>query len=98
KVPWPIGEVADDCCVIDMVGTWSLQLAMAVRRACVRQRLASSILKPFSLCGFALRKAASAACRKVASLAGLPVNAASASGDRHGFVPTPPRAIRARVT
>src|SRR6185369_18005673 len=74
-----------------------IQLAVAVRTACVRQRLANSILNLFSLCGFALCNAASAAWRKVASFAGLPTRAASASGDRHGFVPTPPSAIRARV-
>src|SRR6202051_885899 len=42
--------------------------------------------------------AASADLRKLASLAGLPTRAASASGDRHGLVPTPPRAMRAFVT
>ena len=35
--------------------------------ACVRQRLANSILNPFSLCGLASRSAASAALRKIAS-------------------------------
>src|SRR5207302_6690587 len=74
-----------------------IQLAAAVRKACVRQRLANSILNLFSLCGLALRSAASAAWRKLASFASLPASAASASGERHGFVPTPPRAIRARV-
>src|ERR1700688_5304889 len=42
--------------------------------------------------------AASADLRKLAALAGLPTRAASASGDRHGLVPTPPRAMRAFVT
>src|SRR5260370_3273434 len=74
-----------------------IQLAAAVRKACVRQRLANSILNLFSLCGFALRSADSAAWRKLTSFDGLPISAASASGERHGFVPTPPRAIRARV-
>src|SRR5262249_5492416 len=74
------------------------QLAAAIRSACVRQRLASSILNLFSLCGFASRRAASPAWRKIASVAGLPVSAASASGERQGFVPTPPSAMRARET
>ena len=47
----------------------------AVRRACVRHRLASSTLNPFSLCGFASRRAASAALRKVASFTGWPTSA-----------------------
>src|SRR5262249_32748239 len=91
----PIGEVAGDCCVVDIDAPQN-QLAVAIRKACVRQRLASSILNPFSLWAFALRSAASAVWRKFASFAGLPASAASASGERHGFVPTPPRAIRAR--
>src|SRR6202166_5366626 len=66
--------------------------------ACVRHRLANSILKPFSLRALAWRIAASADLRKLAALAGLPTRAASASGDRHGLVPTPPRAMRAFVT
>src|SRR5882724_13563095 len=74
-----------------------IQLADAVRKACVRQRLANSILNLFSLCGLALRSAASAAWRKLALFAGLPASSASASGERHGFVPAPPRAMRARV-
>src|SRR5262249_61550863 len=73
------------------------QLAVAVRSACVRQRLASSILNLFSLCGFAARSAASAAWRKELSFAGLPASAASASEERQGLVPTPPSAMRARV-
>src|SRR5262249_35458146 len=48
------------------------QLAVAIRRACARQRLANSILNPFSLWAFAPRNAASAASRKFASFAGLP--------------------------
>src|SRR6185369_1736156 len=75
----------------------SNQAAAAVRTAYVMQRFANSILNLFSLCGFAPCNAASAAWRKVASFAGLPVSAASASGERQGFVPTPPRAMRARV-
>src|SRR5882724_7895874 len=74
-----------------------IQLVAAVRRAWVRHRFASSILKPFSLCGLAPCSAASAAWRKIASFAALLVKATSASDDRHGFVPTPPSAIRARV-
>src|ERR1700682_2523064 len=42
--------------------------------------------------------AASADLRKLVPLLGLPTRAASASGDRHGLVPTPPRAMRAFVT
>src|SRR6476660_8705563 len=91
----PIG-VVDDCGVVDMVAPEN-QLAAAVRSACVRQRLASSILNRFSLCGFASFNAASAAWRKLASFADLLISAASASGERHGFVPTPPTAIRARA-
>src|SRR5882724_7852140 len=60
-----------------------IQLVAAVRRAWVRHRFASSILKPFSLCGLAPCSAASAAWRKVASVADLLVNAASASGERN---------------
>src|SRR6266849_934424 len=71
------------------------QLVVAICRACARHRLASSILNLFSLCGLALRMAASPALRKLAALAGLPVSAASASGDRQGLVPTPPNAMRA---
>jgi hypothetical protein len=44
-----------------MVAPERNQLAVAVRSACVRQRLASSILNLFSLCGLAFRNAASAA-------------------------------------
>src|SRR5258706_14590980 len=74
-----------------------IQPAAAARKACVRQRFASSILNLFSLCGLALRMAASAAARKFVALAALPTSAASASGDRQGFVPTPPSAIQARM-
>src|SRR6185436_7598683 len=95
----PIGEVAGvGVVVVDIFApVLEIQLAVAVRNACVRQRLANSILNLFSLCGFALWSAASAAWRKLESFAGLPVSTASASGERHGFVPTPPRAMRARV-
>ena len=95
----PIGEVAAICSV---VGMFAPSEESAGRRQFAtrvsRQRLANSILNPFSLCGLASRSAASAALRKFAALAGWPTSAASASGDRHGFVPTPPRAMRARVT
>src|SRR5258706_7815702 len=74
------------------------ELVTAVCRACARQRFASSILNPFSLCGLAPRIAASAALRKLAASAVWPPSADSASGDRHGLVPTPPKAMRARVT
>jgi len=73
-------------------------LPIIALRACVRQRLASSILNPFSLCGLASRRAASAALRKLVASAVCPTSAASASGERHGLVPTPPSATRARVT
>ena len=86
-----------DCSVVAMVAPRGISWPLPCRSACVRQRLASSILNLFSLCGFASRSAASAAWRKLASFAGLPVSAASASGERHGFVPTPPSAMRARV-
>src|SRR5690606_1692765 len=69
--------------------------AAAVVRALIRQRFASSILKPFWLCGLASRSAASAAAAKVTRVAGLPINACSASGERQGRVPTPPSATRA---
>src|SRR5262249_15979303 len=63
--------------------SWN-QAVVAISRACVRQRLVSSILNPFSLCGLASRRAASAALRKFALLPGWPTSAASASGERHG--------------
>src|SRR6478672_11512658 len=77
----PIGEAAGDgCVVVDIFAPviW-VQLAVAVRKACMRQRFANSILNLFSLCGLALWSAASAAWRKEASFAGLPVSAPSAS-------------------
>src|SRR5262245_36788271 len=83
------------CCVIALV--LLDQRVVAIRSACVRQRLASSILNVFSLCGVAARSAASAALRKALSFAGLPVSAPSASADRQGLVPTPPSAMRAYV-
>src|SRR5207253_8296870 len=67
---------------------WDQPLA-AVSRACTMQRFASSILNPFSLCGLAPCRAASAALRKLAWPDGLPMRKASASADRHGLVPTP---------
>ena len=51
------GEVG--CCAI--VSTPRSQRVVAIRSACVRQRLASSILNLFSLCGVATPSAASAA-------------------------------------
>src|SRR5262245_41285174 len=84
-----------DCCAIAF-GLLD-QRVVAIRNACVRHRLASSILNVFSLCGVAARSAASAASRKVLSVAGLPVRAPSASVERHGLVPTPPSAMRAYV-
>src|SRR5262249_8300393 len=90
----PIGEVAAGCSVVAMIAP-QIQLAAAVRSAYVRHRFASSTLNPFSLCRLASRNAASAAWRKFASLAGLPVSAASPSGERHGLVPPPPSAMRA---
>ena len=60
-------------------------------------RFASSTLKPFSLCGRASRRAASAASRKCSSSAVFPSKAFSASRDRQGLVPTPPKAMRMRV-
>src|SRR5882762_3721810 len=65
--------------------------------ACTRQRLASSTLKPFWLWGRASRSAASAALRKARSPTRWPASTSSASVDLQGFVPTPPRAMRARA-
>src|ERR1700683_699775 len=62
----------------------------------VRQRLANSILKALSCLGFAPSRAASAAARKLFSLASWPSSACSASLDLHGLVPTPPKAMRTR--
>src|SRR4051794_2504844 len=90
-----MGDVVELSCAIAIMIP---QLFAAVSSAWVRHRRASSILNPFSLRGFASRKAASAAFRKLAALAGWPASADSASGDRHGLVPTPPNAIRALVT
>src|SRR5262245_11288585 len=97
-VPRPIGEFAGRLSGVGMVVPLEDQLAAAVCSACARQRFASSILNPFSLCGLAPRIAASAALRKLAASADCPTRADSASGDRHGLVPTPPSAMRARVT
>ena len=60
------------------------------------QRFASSTLKPFSLAGCASFNAASAARRKGAASAVCPSSTCSASRERHGTVPTPPSATRAR--
>jgi hypothetical protein len=56
----PIGDVVGISCVADMFAP-SINHAVAIRSACVRQRLANSILNAFSLCGLASRNAASAA-------------------------------------
>src|ERR1700734_3112477 len=89
-------ELAGDCCDVATVAPRN-QLVVAIRSECITQRLASSILNLFSVCGFACRNAASAAWRKVSSVADLPVSAVSASDERHGLVPTPPSEMRARV-
>src|SRR5262249_55337359 len=95
-VPRPIGDAGVSCVGI-LVLQWN-QAVVAICRACARQRLASSILNPFSLCGRASRIAASAAFRKLALLAGGPASAVSAAGDRQGLVAAPPRAMRARAS
>src|SRR2546422_160522 len=77
----PIGDVVGISCVADMFVP-SMNHAVASWSACVRQRLANSILNAFSLCGLASRKAAAAAVRKFAWCTGWPTSAASADGDR----------------
>src|SRR5260370_20604049 len=78
--------------LVSGVGQISNYAVVDIVSARTMQRFASSTLKPFSLAGRASFSASSAARRKVAALTEFPFKARSASRDRHGRVPTPPRA------
>jgi hypothetical protein len=62
-----------------------------------KARFANSTLNPLYWSGFAPANAASAAFANASAPALCPSKAFSASRERHGFVPTPPNATRARA-
>src|SRR6185312_17241388 len=85
---------AHAACSLRLVADYAC--SVVVWSARTSARFASSILNPLYWSGLASAIAASAAFLKTSVLADCPSSACSASFERHGFVPTPPSATRAR--